>query len=83
MLAYHSNEVSKEKRELGGAAESNDEKIEMSAYPVEKIIKMYKWHRGATNNFDSAYIDAIVNDMKKSGVSCSSITYRRLKRTSW
>ena len=41
----------------------------MSAYLVEKIIKRYKSHRGATD-FDSAYIDAIVNHMK-SGVSCS------------
>jgi hypothetical protein len=73
MLAYHAIEVSKEKRALGGATESNDNNIEMSAYLVEKIIKMYKSHRGATD-FDSAYIDAIVNDMKKSGVSCSSIT---------
>jgi len=71
MLAYHSIEESKEKRKLVGAsAESNDEKLEMSAYLVEKIIKRYKSHRGATD-FDSAYIDAIVNDMKKSGVSCS------------
>jgi DNA-binding transcriptional regulator YhcF (GntR family) len=70
MLAYHSIEESKEKRKLGGAAESNDDKLEMSAYLVEKIIKRYKSHRGATD-FDSAYIDAIVNDMKKSGVSCS------------
>jgi DNA-binding transcriptional regulator YhcF (GntR family) len=70
MLAYNSIEESKEKRKLGGAAESNDDKLEMSAYLVEKIIKRYKSHRGATD-FDSAYIDAIVNDMKKSGVSCS------------
>jgi hypothetical protein len=35
----------------------------MSAYLVEKIIKKYKSHRGATD-FDSAYINAIVNDMK-------------------
>jgi DNA-binding transcriptional regulator YhcF (GntR family) len=69
MLAYHSIELSKEKRELVGAVGSNDdEKLEMSAYLVEKIIKRYKSHRGATD-FDSAYIDAIVNDMKKSGVS--------------
>ena len=40
MLAYHSIEESKEKRKLVGAsAESNDEKLEMSAYLVEKIIK--------------------------------------------
>jgi hypothetical protein len=40
----------------------------MSAcYLVEKIIKKYKSHRGATD-FDSAYIDAVVNDMK-SGLS--------------
>ncbi len=70
MLAYNSIEESKEKRKLGGAAESNDEKLEMSAYLVEKIIKRYKSHREATD-FDSAYIDAIVNDMKNSGVSCS------------
>ena len=71
MLAYHSIEMSKEKRRelAGGAAESKDEKLEMSAYLVEKIIKRYKSHRGATD-FDSAYIDAIVNDMK-GGVSCS------------
>ena len=70
MLAYHSIEESKEKRKLVGAsAESNDEKLEMWAYLVEKIIKRYKSHRGATD-FDSAYIDAIVNDMKKSDVSC-------------
>jgi hypothetical protein len=44
-------------------------KLEMSAVPfVEKILKKFKSHRGATY-FDSAYIDAIVNDMKsgKSG----------------
>jgi hypothetical protein len=65
--AYHSIEESNEKKKLGGAAESNDERLEMSAYLVEKIIKRYKSHRGATD-FDSAYIDAIVKDMK-SGVS--------------
>jgi len=69
MLAYHSIELSKEKRESGGEAESSNEKLEMSAYLVEKIIKTYKSHRGATD-FDSAYIGAIVNDMK-SGVGCS------------
>ena len=53
MLAYHSIEL-----------ESNsNEKIEMSAYLVEKIIKKYKSHRGATD-FDSAYIGAVVSDMK-------------------
>jgi hypothetical protein len=67
MLAYHSIEVSKEKRELAGAAENKNDKHEMSAYLVEKIIKLYKSHRGATD-FDSAYINAIVNDMK-SGVT--------------
>jgi len=69
MLAYHSIELSKEKRESGGEAESSNAKLEMSAYLVEKIIKTYKSHRGATD-FDSAYIGAIVNDMK-SGVGCS------------
>eukprot|EP00978_Attheya_sp_CCMP212_P015290 scaffold39415_cov52-Attheya_sp.AAC.1 len=69
MLAYHSIELSKEKRESAGEAESSNEKLEMSAYLVEKIIKTYKSHRGATD-FDSAYIGAIVNDMK-SGVGCS------------
>ena len=71
MLAYHSIEESKEKRKLGGAAESNDDKLETLAYLVEKIIKRYnKSHRGATNS-DSEYMDAIVNGMKKSGVSFS------------
>jgi hypothetical protein len=48
--------------------ENPREKLVMSAYLVEKIIKKYKSHRGAAVN-DSAYIDAIVNDMKsgKSG----------------
>jgi hypothetical protein len=48
--------------------ENSQETLEMSAYLVEKIIKKYNSHRGATY-FDSAYIDAIVNDMKsgKSG----------------
>ena len=72
MLAYHSIEESKEKRKLVGAVESNDEKLEMSAYLLEKIIKRYKSQRGATG-FDSAYINAIVNDMK-SVVSCSVVT---------
>ena len=44
-------------------SENTPVKLEMSAYLVEKIIKKYKSHRGATD-FDSAYIDAIVNDMK-------------------
>jgi hypothetical protein len=57
MLAYHSIELSKAKGESEVAGESK-----MSAYLVEKIIKTYKSHRGATD-FDSAYIDAIVNDM--------------------
>ena len=70
MLAYHWIKESKEKRKLGGAAESKDDKHEMLAYLVEKIIKRYnKSHRGATD-FDSAYIEAIVNDIK-GGVSCS------------
>jgi hypothetical protein len=55
MLAYHSIQLSREKRE--------SDATEMSAYLVEKIIKKYKSHRGATD-FDSAYIDAVVNDMK-------------------
>ena len=45
------------------ANENTPVKLEMSAYLVEKVIKTYKSHRGATD-FDSAYIDAIVNDMK-------------------
>jgi hypothetical protein len=53
MLAYHSIELSREKRESEVTAESNNEKLEMSAYLVEKIIKKYKSHRGATD-FDSA-----------------------------
>jgi hypothetical protein len=67
MIAYHSIELSREKRESEATAESNDEKLEMSAYLVEKIIKKYKSHRGATD-FNSAYIDAVVNDIK-SGLS--------------
>ena len=66
MLAYHSIETSKEMSEVDVKWESN-EKMEMSAYLVEKIIKTYKSHRGATD-FDSAYIRAIVSDMK-SGLS--------------
>ena len=62
MLAYHSIEISKEKR-VSGVTGGSNEKLEMSAYLVEKIIKKYKLHRGATD-FDSAYIDAVVNDMK-------------------
>jgi hypothetical protein len=56
MLAYHLIEEINEKRKLeAGAVECNDEKLEMSAYLLlEKIIKRYKLHRGATN-FDSAY----------------------------
>jgi hypothetical protein len=48
--------------------ENSREKLEMTAYLVEKIIKKYKSHRGATD-FDLVYIDAIVNGMKsgKSG----------------
>jgi hypothetical protein len=67
MLAYHSIKLSREKRESEATSESNDEKLEMSAYLVETIIKKYKSHRGATD-FDSAYIDAVANDMK-SGLS--------------
>jgi hypothetical protein len=67
MLAYHSIELSREKRDSEATAKNNDEKLEMSAYLVEKIIKKYKSHGGATD-FDSAYIDAVVNDMK-SGLS--------------
>ena len=73
MLAYHSIELSKKKCKSEAEGESNEEDVkkkkntqknlEMSAYLVEKIIKTYKSHRGATD-FDSAYIDAIVNDMK-------------------
>ena len=64
MLAYHSIKLSMEKSESGATGgESKNEKHEMSAYLVEKIIKTYKSHRGATD-FDSAYIKAIVNDMK-------------------
>ena len=63
MLAYHSIKLSKEKSKSGATGESKNEKHEMSAYLVEKIIKTCKWHRGATD-FDSAYIKAIVNDMK-------------------
>jgi hypothetical protein len=76
MLAYDSIERSKERARLVEVEENNhgegqgedvDEnpqtKVEMSAYLVEKIIKTYKSHRGATD-FDAAYIDAIVNDMK-------------------
>jgi hypothetical protein len=78
MLAYHSIELSKAKGESGAAGESNDKnkkphvKLEMSAYLVEKIIKTYKSHRGATD-FDSAYIDAIVNDMKSENSGDKSI----------
>ena len=78
MLAYHSIELSKVKGESGAAGESNDKnkkphvKLEMSAYLVEKIIKTYKSHRGATD-FDSAYIDAIVNDMKSENSGDKSI----------
>jgi hypothetical protein len=54
MLAYHLIELSKEKIESGATGESNDKKLEMSAYLVEKIIKKFKLHRGATD-FDSAY----------------------------
>ena len=67
--AYHSIEMSKEKSELGATGESR-EKLEMPAYLVEKIIKTYKSHSGATD-FDSAYIHAIVNDMK-SGDKCNA-----------
>jgi hypothetical protein len=74
MLAYHYIELSREKRESEVTAESNDEKLEMSAYLVEKIIKKYKSHRGATD-FDSAYIDAVVSDMK-SGLS-DTVAYLR------
>jgi hypothetical protein len=49
--------------------ESNDEKLDMPGYLVEEIIKKYKSHRGAMV-FESAYIDAILNDMK-SGLSDS------------
>ena len=59
--------MSREKRESEATAESNDEKLEMSAYLVEKIIKKYKSHRGATD-FDAAYIDGVVDGMK-SGLS--------------
>ena len=69
MLAYHSIETSKEKSE-SGATGGSKEKLEMAAYPIEKIIKMYKSHRGATG-FDSAYIRLIVNDMK-SGDKCNA-----------
>ena len=69
MLAYHSIETSKEKSESGATGESKV-KLEMSAYLVEKIIKTYKSHRGATD-FDSAYIRTIVNDMK-SGDKCNA-----------
>ncbi len=78
MLAYHSIELSKVKGESGAAGESNDKnkkphvKLEMSAYLVEKMIKTYKSHRGATD-FDSAYIDAIVNDMKSENSGDKSI----------
>ena len=72
MLAYNSIELSKERRrleEFDDNVDNEDEdenpqtKLEMSAYLVEKIIKKYKSHRGATD-FDLAYIDAVVNDMK-------------------
>ena len=53
MLAHHSIELSKEKIESGVRGESNNEKLEMPAYLVEKIIKKYKSHMGATD-FDSA-----------------------------
>jgi hypothetical protein len=77
MLAYQSIETSKDRSKAEATEEMNNDveknentqvKLEMSAYLVEKIIKKYKSHRGATD-FDSAYIDAIVNDMKsgKSG----------------
>ena len=79
MLAYNSIEIGKERRRLEAIERENHganqnentqvNKLEMSAYLVEKIIKTYKSHRGATD-FDSAYIDAIVNDMK-SGESCN------------
>jgi hypothetical protein len=77
MLAYHYIDLSKENIKSEAILECNEdvkekenfkEKLEMSAYLVEKIIKKYKSHRGATY-FDSAYINAIVNDTKsgKSG----------------
>ncbi len=58
----------KEERQSAATKESNpdvkgvkeEEKYEMSAYLVEKIIKNFKSHRGATD-FDSAFIDAVVN----------------------
>jgi hypothetical protein len=72
MLAYQSIEISKDRSKSEATEEMNNDveknentqvKLEMSAYLVEKIIKKYKSHRGATD-FDLAYIDAIVNDMK-------------------
>jgi hypothetical protein len=75
MLAHHCIEMRKKERKLAATKESNpdvkgvkeeeEKKHEMSACLVEKIIKKFKSHRGATD-FDSAYIDAIVNDMKSS-----------------
>jgi hypothetical protein len=82
MLAYHSIEISKdrsksettEKRKKDVSKNENTRvKLEKSAYLVEKIVKKFKSHRGATY-FDSAYIDAIVNDMK-SGISGDQSTY--------
>ncbi len=43
--------------------ENKDNELEMSACLVEKVIKKHKSHRGAAD-FDSACIDAIVNDVK-------------------
>jgi hypothetical protein len=51
----------------------------MSAYLVEKIIKKYKSHRGATG-FDLAYINAIVNDMKSGKSGEASRYYQQRQR---
>jgi hypothetical protein len=72
MMAYHSIEISKDRSKSEMTEKSKKDasknentrlKLELSVYLVEKVIKKFKSQRGATD-FDSAYIDAIVNDMK-------------------
>ena len=64
MVAYHSLDRCKEEGIESGKASATDAKNPlMSAYLIEKIVKVYKTHRSAAD-FDSGFVAKIVRAMK-------------------
>jgi len=65
MVAYHTLDNQQESREKN-SDEKKDEKLRnplMTAYLIEKIVKLYKTHRSAAD-FDCGFVAGIVNTMK-------------------